>query len=434
MALGIKKITESVIEDGRGLTMIGSYNGSIKDKDGVEVGAIENFKENRAVPIGAILTATNAPSGAALRVKIGEYEQARIDANATLGLGTVTERILADESVTNVKIRDGAVTTNKIMNLNVTTAKLASQSVITDKIANNAVTTAKLGNESVTAAKIANLNVVTDKIANEAVTTAKLANQCVTTIKLGDSSVTGAKIANNSIDFYKLIDGAVIESKLADDSVSTSKVQNGAITEAKIDSSFLIKLKEQIKAQTDSQINNALNIFAANYKLNNTVKHDGQRNVNGSNDSTAIINLKCTGDIEGNRVYFMTYQDLAEGYIPGEQLESGDIVAMHEDGKVYKADAYSECIVGVVSNEFANCLGATKEELFNGSKVAVGMIGKVHVKVKGPVSLGQKIGMSISDPGVGIAGYMNNNIGKALETIDCDFDEVHEVLVQIRPM
>ena len=97
----------------------------------------------------------------------------------------------------------------------------------------------------------------------------------------------------------------------------------------------------------------------------------------------------------------------------------------------------NDCVVGVISNEFANCLGASKEELFNGSKVAVGMIGKVHVKVKGPIKLGQYIGISLSDSGVGCGLGMaveSKGIGKALEEYDCDFDEIHEVLVQIRPM
>ena len=127
--------------------------------------------------------------------------------------------------------------------------------------------------------------------------------------------------------------------------------------------------------------------------------------------------------------------DIAEAYIPGEDLEPGDIVAMHEDGMVYKANSIRDCIVGVVSNEYASCFGASKEELLSKQKVAVGMIGQIHVKVKGPVRLGQRISVSLSDPGVGVANWNNGyNIGQVLETIDCEFDEIHEVLVQVRPM
>ena len=192
-----------------------------------------------------------------------------------------------------------------------------------------------------------------------------------------------------------------------------------------------------MKAHVENQINK--------YNLKNAVIHHNYDVVgtktNGTYTSTPLSNIKCSGnitcsgDINGKRVYYMTYQDLAEAYIPGEELEAGDIVAIHEDGKVYKAEAMNDCIVGVISDEFANCLGATKEELFNGSKVAVGMIGKVHVKVKGPVQLGQQIIVSLSDEGVGCPSSSNvMGIGKALETIDCEFDEIHKVLVQIRPM
>jgi hypothetical protein len=129
----------------------------------------------------------------------------------------------------------------------------------------------------------------------------------------------------------------------------------------------------------------------------------------------------------------MTYQDLAEAYIPGEDLDPGDIVAMHEDGKVYLANSLDNCVVGVVSEDYANCFGATKQELFEGSKIAIGLIGKVLVKVKGPIKIGQQVAVSLSDPGIGYATN-NKGIGQALQTIECDFDEINEVLVQIRPM
>jgi hypothetical protein len=127
--------------------------------------------------------------------------------------------------------------------------------------------------------------------------------------------------------------------------------------------------------------------------------------------------------------------DIAEGYIPGEKLEAGDIVAMHEDGKVYKAVSINDCVVGVVSNEYANCFGASEEEILAGEKVAVGMIGKIHVKVKGPTRLGQRISIAPFDAGVGCANWMNNNnIGQVLETVECAHDKIHTVLVQVRPM
>ena len=50
MALGIKKITESVVEDERSLIMLGKLN---SDSSKVE------FDDNKAVPLGAIISDAN---------------------------------------------------------------------------------------------------------------------------------------------------------------------------------------------------------------------------------------------------------------------------------------------------------------------------------------------------------------------------------------
>ena len=152
---------------------------------------------------------------------------------------------------------------------------------------------------------------------------------------------------------------------------------------------------------------------------------DGKSMANGS--------LRVYGDIRADRVYNMAYADLAEGYIPGEDLEPGDIVEIREDGKVYKAysNGLPAVIVGVVSDEYAACYGASKEELEEGSKVAVALIGKVHVKIKGPIRIGEPVKIN-NIPGVGLP-WSNNNIvvGKALETVEGD--GMHKVLCLIKP-
>ena len=100
-----------------------------------------------------------------------------------------------------------------------------------------------------------------------------------------------------------------------------------------------------------------------------------------------------------------------------------------------KANAFDQCIVGVISDEFANCLGATIEEIEKGWKVAVGTVGKVHVNVRGPVKLGQKIQVVGADSGIGNATWTGvSSIGKALESVDCGLNEINKVLFQIRPM
>ena len=153
----------------------------------------------------------------------------------------------------------------------------------------------------------------------------------------------------------------------------------------------------------------------------------------GDTDLYVSGNIYAHGNIEGLRVYNMAYSDLAEGYIPGEELEPGDIVELREDGKVYKAYAngLSAAIVGVVSDEFAACYGATEAEIVNGEKVAVALIGRVHVKVQGPIRLGQEVRVN-NIPGVGRAWSSNKfTIGRALETVRENGE--HKVLCLVRP-
>jgi uncharacterized coiled-coil protein SlyX len=369
MAIGIKKITESVIEDGRALTMIGAnyINDNIA------------FNDNNAIDSGAIIT---LPSGI-VRVKASSGKQVRIDADRSIALGSVTNKLIANNAITTDKIVDGAIITNKI----------ADGAVTTNKIRNNQITYNKLDTSlqnriETMESKIANIEKAIRRIDNDITAISNKINKLDQTI-------------NNRIDNLE----ETMEEKI--------NAVNIAVSQKFIEFNKAI---ENVKSE-----------------LGKTVMHDGVNNIGnitGKNGSTNIVNLTCTGDIQGQRVYFMTYQDLAEAYIPGEELSAGDIVAMHEDGKVYKAGPASNCIVGVISDEFANCFGATPEELESKTKVPVGMIGKIHVKVKGSVQLGQQIG--VYDNGIGMADSIG--IGKALETIECDENEIHTILVQVRPL
>ena len=422
MALGIKKITESVVEDDRSLIMLGKLSG-----DNVE------FDDNKAVPVGAIISdAKITGNKATLRVKSDENKQVRIDAHTTL----------APLSIQHNELNKDSVITDKIKDLAVTDKKLAKDSVITVKIKDLAVVESKLGPSSVTESKIMNGAVTEPKIHDNAVTTPKIKNDNVTRDKLSPALRNELDGLRKSItDLNNRFNSHVTESNKKFDQLFNKVAQLD--NDIRILRSDMDRKLQELETKMKSHVESVVN----QYNLKNAVTHYNYdiigNKVSGKYLSTPLSdiscsgNITCSGDINGKRVYFMTYQDLAEAYIPGEALEAGDIVAIHNDGKVYKAEAMNDCVVGVISNEFANCLGASKEELFNGSKVAVGMIGKVHVKVKGPIKLGQYIGISLSDSGVGCGLGMaveSKGIGKALEEYDCDFDEIHEVLVQIRPM
>ena len=435
MALGIKKITESVVEDERSLIMLGKLS---SDKSKVQ------FDDNKAVPNGAIISDLNVTSGSGtLRIKSGENVQVKINASTSIATKSITKNEIGDYQVLNI-------------HLNKSDAKDSDRSVANHNIRDNAVTTAKIANSNVTTVKIADKNITTAKLADSGVTTIKIADSNITTAKVADKAITNAKLALNSVTTDRIVANNVTRDKLSAALRSELDGLRDSITllendladfKKQVENDFKL-LRSEINKQLselESKMKNHVETTINKYNLKNAVIHSNYDIVgnksNGVYTSTPLSDVKCSGnitcdgDINGKRVYFMTYQDLAEAYIPGEELEAGDIVAMHEDGKVYKAEAINDCIVGVISDEFANCLGATKEELFNGSKVAVGMIGKVHVKVKGPVKLGQQIVVSLSDEGIGCPSSNNvMGIGKALESIDCEFDDIHKVLVQIRPM
>ena len=468
MGRGIKKISENVIADKRSLTLVTKSEGhGLVDNASVPAGIMNT----PAMPLG-MLNVDYGTRGLSVKVKQGDNdaysEWSRFDAKNTLiQQSVITDLIkdqnvttakIKDQNVTTAKIKDSAVTTIKIANGNVTTEKIADQNVTTAKIKdrdvteaklsgdynggnncavstrtiqNNAVTKDKIAPRSVTVEKMADNSVATRTIQASAVTTEKLANSAVTTEKILDDAVTSEKIMDGTIRPNNIAKGGVSNANLQDSAVSTNKIEDLAVTNAKLANESLIAYEKIMKGTITQELLDS-RLFDM---MNRVVLHDGNGNVTGENNSTEIDNLTAKGDIYARRVYNVVYMDIAEGYIPGEELEAGDIVAMHEDGKVYKAVSINDCIVGVVSNEYANCFGASEEEILAGEKVAVGMIGKIHVKVKGPVRLGQRISIAPFDAGVGCANWMNNNnIGQVLETVECAYDKIHTVLVQVRPM
>lgn len=415
MGLGIKKITESVIEDNRSLIMLGTL---IDNKI--------SYNDNKAVPIGAI---ASTPDGT-IKIKSDENgNQIGINGATSLQENSVSGDKIKDNAIITVKIQDGAVNSNK----------LAISAVKTNNIEDKAVTSIKIADNSIIPSKIPNRSILGEKLADGIIK-----DNHISSDKLSGTVIKDKAIKSNNIDT-----GAVQSINIQDFTITNVKLQDECVSYNKLDSNLkllLANLQAQIDdllsriSKLESLYNNLLDKLLeelskliSQYNLANAVTHNGANSIDGKNDSTSLVNIKCSGDIEGKRVYFMTYQDLAEAYIPGEDLDPGDIVAMHEDGKVYLAESIDDCIVGVISEDYANCFGATKQELFEGSKVAVGLIGKVLVKIKGPIKIGQQIAVSLSEPGVGCATN-TRGIGQALHSIDCDFDEINEVLVQIRPL
>lgn len=119
-------------------------------------------------------------------------------------------------------------------------------------------------------------------------------------------------------------------------------------------------------------------------------------------------NLEVTGTINGSKVYNGVWNDYAELFEKGEETEAGDIVCLDilsNKEQYIKADENSKRIIGVHSDTFAHLIGGENLENFedNFKKfIPVGLAGRVNVKVKGKVEIGDYIVPS-DEKGIGRA-------------------------------
>lgn len=392
---------------------------------------------------------------------------------------TITNDELAKDCVDNRALANNSVATANIQNEAVTCDKIASTSPAAGK-KDLRIKTANLQDNVVTSTKLASGAVYRDNIVNGEVINEKLAEKAVTWDKISPYSIYGGEMTEFKTQEGKVVmgEGLIAEKtitnwNIADLTINTDCMMNGAVTNRvigqfevygdRIAPEAIKPAHIEANSLTSAQImpfgieTESYNDFSITKKklannvasvIDNAVVYDESGNVKmlkgarcevsiGSEDANGKSKsdgyLRVYGDIKADRVYNMSYSDLAEGYIPGEELEAGDIVELREDGKVYKAfnSDIPSIVVGVVSDEFAACYGATREEIEAGEKVAVGLIGKVHVKVNGKVKIGQAVRIG-NMPGVGALWSTSDVIiGKALET--SEIDGVHKVLCLIKP-
>jgi hypothetical protein len=104
-----------------------------------------------------------------------------------LGPGQVKAVNIANQAVTNSKIKTQAVTSGKIKNLGINAADIGSGAVINSKIKNKAVTSNKIGTESVAGGNLAKKAVTESKIGPEAVTAGKIGGESISAAKLSAS-------------------------------------------------------------------------------------------------------------------------------------------------------------------------------------------------------------------------------------------------------
>lgn len=416
MADGIKKVSENVIIDKRALVIT---DPTVKDNDAISIGALQSN-----------------PAKKGLKIKVAKNTYSYFDAAQFIMPGSITTELLkdkcvtsfklADKSVTEPKLADDSVSERAIIDANVTNSKLANNSVTESKIADLAVARRHLQDKCVDNFKIEDNTIRNEKLLNKTITNAKIADATIITSLLADKSVNEFKIALDSVKYEHLKDGSVYDKKIknaaiknvhmSENAINTINVLNGAITGPKIsdnqiDGNHIINssiesvhisngaiIKDKLASDsvtTSAVVNKAItkDKLAEDVVslIGDPVQYDKDNNVELRNNLAVKGDVNVVGSLTANKVYNAVFMDIAEAYIPGEELSVGDIVEIRENSKVYKCTETSLSIVGVVSEGYATCYGATERDLEEGIKVAIGLIGKVPVNVCSPVKPGDRI-------------------------------------------
>lgn len=150
-----------------------------------------------------------------------------------------------------------------------------------------------------------------------------------------------------------------------------------------------------------------------------------------------LVGTTITADvITANKVYGAIWNDYAEWFEKenvNDTFDFGDICSWNEKGVVLSSP-FDVNVVGVVSNTYGHILGGFPlADMEENSKyfVPIGLTGRVNVKVKGAV----KVGDLIISAGDGI-GKVDNNasiqqvVGKALESSNDENVKLITVLIK----
>lgn len=155
---------------------------------------------------------------------------------------------------------------------------------------------------------------------------------------------------------------------------------------------------------------------------NGTTKAAGQWD-GGSTAPTSTTRLNYDGYLYATQVWGAVFNDYAEFFKKDEPIEAADVVVKNPNGEGYikSKTAYDKTVVGVLSDSFGHILGADgnldpeqNKQLY----AAIGLAGRVYVKVVGDVKVGDLLVSS------NIAGHAMASdkfipgtiIGKALST------------------
>ena len=443
---GVRKIYEAVMKEGRSVVMndlsldndfvpsgalfVDGRSFKMKVKQGGKLAAISPNNIFDPETVTDTVIARNSVNGDRIKQRTLSKDRLmhqtitsnEIENNTILGSKIASEAIenrhLKDNIIDTDKIKDGSITGEKIRDLSVDENHIKDNAIRQRHIRSEEIIERHLANESVAADKIKHRNIMSYHIENNNILSQHILDKQVLENHLADESVSTIKMRPLAVDSSRLKDSSVIESKIMNASVSREKIKDQSVDYNKLDE----KVKKRIESSLDISTGvGTLPVLNATERIITRDATISQNLKAGAIETTGNLTvggkIHSKGDISTDGVIYRAgFNDLAEGYVPGQVLEPGDIVQIEEDGKVYKSEFLSSKTVGVVSDCYADCYGASLDEIEMGYKIPVGMIGRVPVKVIGSIEIGQYI--IPGDYGIAYVSDTKNEytIGKALES------------------
>lgn len=142
----------------------------------------------------------------------------------------------------------------------------------------------------------------------------------------------------------------------------------------------------------------------------------------GTTAAASTTRLNYDGYFYATRVYNAVFNDYAEYFEKGENVEAGDVIMKAPGSNKYikSAAAYEKKVVGVFSDSYGHLLGGTGEEDDEKNFIPIGLAGRVAVKVVGQIAEGDLLTTSnIAGVAMRSEQYTPGTIiGKALESYD----------------
>ena len=185
-----------------------------------------------------------------------------------------------------------------------------------------------------------------------------------------------------------------------------------------------------IKSGTDITVDENGNVSVNDNSHNHTIdnitdlqnKLNDKFNITGgtiSGDVSVTGAITATGNITGAKVYNAVWNaDYAEGFdYEGEMPAPGQIVELCGNNKVRIAANESSMVIGVCSNTYWALAGCSTQEIENKVKIAVGLVGQLPIKIRGPVQFGDYIICCGDGIGKAVKEIQTGKvIGRALES------------------